>query len=99
MSLLAMSAATATTDPLRKISRQLNAMKKSLRRRLVAEFETMLPAALIRRALDEAEQIAHETGFPHLVFPVLAEEQVRRVSYVATHEDASARSHHRIYAA
>ena len=36
--------------------------------------------ALIRRALDEAEEVAASTGFPHLFFPELAAEQIRRVS-------------------
>jgi hypothetical protein len=58
-------------------------MKKSLRRRLTAEFEKSLPSALIRRALDEAEQLSASTGFPQLFFPALAEEQVRRIAVFA----------------
>jgi hypothetical protein len=64
-------------------ARQLNAldrMKKTLGRRLTNELQHVLPPAVIRRALDEAEQTAIESGFPHLVFPLLAEETVERVS-------------------
>jgi len=70
------------------ITRQLNQVKKTLRRRFAQEFQGLLPLAVVRRAVDEAEQLAHSTGFPHLVFPLLAEETVRRVSaFIA--EDAA----------
>ena len=59
---------------------KLDQAKKSIRRRLVAEFQHIVPLAVVRRTVDEAEQLAHRTGFPHLVFPLLAEEMVERVS-------------------
>ncbi|HEX8312851.1 MAG TPA: hypothetical protein VF614_16125 [Chthoniobacteraceae bacterium] len=58
-------------------------MKKALRHRLTAEFRKSLPEALIRRALDEAEQLSASTDFPQLFFPALAEEQVRRIAVFA----------------
>jgi hypothetical protein len=54
-------------------------MKNSLRRRLATDMAD-LPVSLIRRALDEAEQVASTTEFPHLFFPELAAEQVRRIA-------------------
>ena len=39
-----------------------------------------VPVSLIRRALDEAEEVASATGFPHLFFPELAAEQIRRIA-------------------
>ena len=59
---------------------KLNRAKKAIYRRLTGEFRSILPVALIRRVLNDAEELAHSTGFPALVFPVLAEEEVRRVS-------------------
>jgi hypothetical protein len=41
---------------------------------------------LIRRAVDEAEQIARGTEFPHLFLPELAAEQVRRVHASLAHD-------------
>lgn len=65
----------------RSLSAQLLHVKKNVTRQLTRRFETRLPIAVIRRGVDEAEQIAQRTGFPHLVFPVLAEEIVGRVSH------------------
>ena len=41
---------------------------------------------LLRRALDEAAETAESTGFPLLVFPLLAEETVQRVQHVVADE-------------
>ena len=61
-------------------------LKKSVSQRLTREFRKSLPVALIRRAVDDAVETAQETGFPHLFFPILAEEKVRLVS-AAVHQD------------
>lgn len=55
-------------------------MKMSLRRRLASDYDHEVPLPLIRRAMDEAERMALASGFPHLFFPELASEQVRRVA-------------------
>jgi len=73
-----------------KINFKLNHVKRTLQRRFASEFQGALPLAVIRRAVDEAEQIAHSTGIPHLVFPLLAEEIVRRVSTFMTDDAAPA---------
>ncbi len=65
----------------RSLSTQLHQVKKNVTRQLTRRFETQLPIAIIRRGVDEAEHIAQGTGFPHLVFPLLAEEIVTRVSH------------------
>ena len=55
-------------------------LKRSVAARLTREFGRELPESLFRRALHEAESVAHSTGFPDLFFPALAEEKVRLVS-------------------
>ena len=62
------------------LSAKLHKVKNALVRRLSEEFSGRLPLALIRRAVEEADELAHSTGYPHLVLPLLAEETVRRVS-------------------
>ena len=59
---------------------QYRQMKLNVRRQLATHFQDAMPVALIRRAVDEAEQLALATDFPHLFFPELAQEQVRRIS-------------------
>ncbi|MBI3868312.1 MAG: hypothetical protein HY299_07250 [Verrucomicrobia bacterium] len=41
---------------------------------------------LLGLALNEAEALAWETGFPHLVFPTLALEKVQGVAAWASHQ-------------
>jgi len=64
----------------------IGTLKKSVSVQLTREFRTKLPTALIKRAVDEAEDLARDTGFPHLFLPELAAEQVRRV-HAAVHSD------------
>jgi hypothetical protein len=70
----------------RPIFTHFHQLTMNLRRRFACEFEGAIPPALIRRALDEAEEVALQTGFPHLFFPELANEQVRRVSAAVSPE-------------
>lgn len=55
-------------------------LKRSVTARLSREFGDMLPAPLVRRVVEEAEYVAHETGFADLFFPAVAEEKVRLVA-------------------
>lgn len=71
---------TVQPVPIRTLAARFHQMKVSVRRQLSHEFREVIPVALIRRAVDEAAQAADGTGFPHLVFPLLAEETVRRMS-------------------
>jgi len=49
---------------------------------LAAQFHDKLelPQRLLRAALNEAEALAWETGYPQLVFPTLAEEKIAAFS-------------------
>ncbi len=49
---------------------------------IVAEFRGTLATHehLLELALNEAEALAWQTGFPHLVFPTLATEKVRALA-------------------
>ena len=62
----------------------LQHLKRVIRARLVHQFDAHLPEALIRRAIDEAEHRAVETGFPQLFLPELAAEQVRQMARFVT---------------
>lgn len=65
----------------------IGTLKKTVSVQLTRQFRSRLPAVLIHRAVDEAEQVAKETGFPHLFLPELAAEQVRRVYASVAHEE------------
>lgn len=58
----------------------IQGLKISVAFRLTKEFRGHLPVALIRRAVEDAAETAQATEFPHLFFPLLAEEKVRLVS-------------------
>jgi hypothetical protein len=49
-------------------------------RRLAREYGSRVPVTLFHRAVQDAEELANSTEFPHLVFPTLAEEKVRILS-------------------
>jgi hypothetical protein len=59
-------------------------LKARVATRLDAEYRRQLPAALIRRAVDEAEATARTTEYPQLFFPELAEEKLRAVHRAIT---------------
>lgn len=54
-------------------------LRRTVSARLMREFGVRVPPALIRRVLDDATEVAQETGFPNLFFPALAEEKARFV--------------------
>jgi hypothetical protein len=83
---------TMTTQPSpalnnRAISVRLHQLKKSVHRTLSRRVNTSMPDVLLRRALDEAAETAESTGFPLLVFPLLAEETVERVQHIVANEE------------
>jgi hypothetical protein len=55
---------------------KLEALKTNLVHRFTAEFSGV-QAYLVRRAVEEADDLAAATGVPFLVLPALAEEKVR----------------------
>src|SRR4051812_11865378 len=61
---------------LRNSSDGLIVARNTLSRRLTARYKGRIPDVVLRRALDDAEELARSTGFPHLFFPVLAEEKL-----------------------
>ena len=67
-----------TESTRRELSRQLAAVKKSMLR----EFGVALggQGRMLESALNEAEAVAWQTPYPHLVFPMLAEEKASAVS-------------------
>jgi len=62
--------------------RKLVAGIDRVKRNLAAEFQNTLelPERLLRVALNEAEALAWETGYPQLVFPTLATEKIEAIS-------------------
>jgi hypothetical protein len=76
------SAPTANSS--RKLWRQFAEIKKSM----VREFGMALGGQrrLLESALNEAEAVAWQTPYPHLIFPVLAQEKARAVSRWAAHQ-------------
>jgi hypothetical protein len=73
----------------RAISTRLHQLKKTIHRAISRRVNPAMPDVLLRRALDEAAETAESTGFPLLVFPLLAEETVARVRQVVSEEELS----------
>ena len=73
-------------------------LKRTVTARLSREFGDMLPEPLVRRVVEEAEYVAHETGFADLFFPAVAEEKVRLVA-AALNDGPFAKQRHLSHAA
>ena len=54
---------------------------------------------VLRLALNEAEALAHESGFPMLIFPVLAREKAEAVAAWHRHQEAVRQSSSHLQAA
>ena len=65
---------------LRSLAHLATDLRRTVSARLMREFGVSVPPALLRRVLDEASEVAQETGFPNLFFPAVAEEKARLVS-------------------
>lgn len=61
---------------------------------VVEEFRDTIDAhqKLLRLAVNEAEALAYETDYPHLVFPALAEEKAQQVAAWETRQREISRS-------
>ncbi len=66
-----------TTETLR--AKAIARLDRRVTMRLLGRFRAHLPEALVQRALVEAREEAIQSGWPLLVFPLLAEEIVRRM--------------------
>ena len=62
----------------RKVRAQIAGVKEAI----FAEYSRVFPAPerLVRLALNEAEAVAWQTKYPHLIFPTLATEKVQAVA-------------------
>jgi hypothetical protein len=61
-----------------KLTAQIERLKENLLTELRGTMD--VPERLFRLALGEAEALAWQTGFPHLLFPALAMEKVQAVA-------------------
>jgi hypothetical protein len=59
-------------------------LEQDLVQRLTSEWSRIVPGVLVRRAVQEAVEVAQETEFPTLFLPELASEQVRRIAGALT---------------
>jgi len=68
--------------------RELAVQLASIKSTLVREFGVAIGGHgdLLKSALNEAEAIAWQTPYPHLVFPVLAQEKAAAVNYWAARQ-------------
>ena len=66
----------------------------SVKREVFAEFQSALGAndQLLRLALIEADALARQTEYPHLLFPVLAAEKARNAARWQFHQQFLLRS-------
>jgi hypothetical protein len=64
---------------IRSLTHLVGDLRRTVATRLMREFGVRIPPPLIRRVLDEAVEVAQETGFPNLFFPAIAEEKARLV--------------------
>ena len=64
---------------LQSLSRLTGQLRRTVSAQLMHEFGFQLTPSLIHRVIDEASDLAQETGFPNLFFPTLAEEKARLV--------------------
>lgn len=74
--------------------RKLLAQMERTKNAIVSEFRGVLGAheQVLRLALNEAEALAWESGYPNLVFPTLAEEKAQAVA--AWHRRQESAWHH-----
>jgi hypothetical protein len=67
------------------------AQMQRVKEQIIAQVQTGYPAPRqhwVSQTLNEAEALAWQSGFPHLVFPVLAEEKVSNLKQWQQHQNA-----------
>jgi hypothetical protein len=81
--------ATACVNGCRKFLEQMDRVKRNV----TAEFNESVAGyeRMLRGALTEAEALAWQTPYPHLLFPTLAQEKAQAVSRWALHQRLVAR--------
>jgi hypothetical protein len=70
---------SAKPQSLSSLAHLAGGLRRTVYTRLMREFGVRIPPPLIRRVVDEAVEVAQETGFPNLFFPALAEEKARLI--------------------
>lgn len=65
---------------IRGLSSLAGNLRRTVAARLRRDFGVRVPPALLRRVIDDAVELAEETGFPNLFFPAVAEEKARFIS-------------------
>ena len=91
---------STTKIPLAHAScRAFGVQVRRIRRAIESEFGTLRDAQerLVNLALNEAEALACQTRYPHLVFPTLAEERLSALADWQTRQE-SLRSRERVLA-
>lgn len=68
------------------VLRRLTAVKAKVEREFGQDMGGYEP--LLKAAINEAEAVAWQTPYPHLFFPVLAEEKAAEVRHWASHQRA-----------
>lgn len=83
------------TDRCVQSCKKLLAGIAQVRNRIANEFHETLEAngQLVELALNEAEALAWQTAYPHLLFPTLAVEKVQSVAAWQTRQQSLRRSH------
>jgi hypothetical protein len=78
----------ATTQTLGATCREFFNRLNSAKAAVLAEFRERLQhhEQLLRRALSEAEALAWQTPYPHLVFPALATEKAQAIADWSMHQ-------------
>jgi hypothetical protein len=71
-------------------AQKLVARIEQARDNILAEFRDVVTThgQLLHQALNEAEALAWQTAYPHLVFPVLAQEKARAVAAWSAHQES-----------
>jgi hypothetical protein len=80
------------------ICKKAAALIENVKVAVLSEFETGLEdyQQLLRLALNEADALAWQTDFPHLIFPVLAAEKAQTVADWQTRQKFLKRSRARL---
>jgi hypothetical protein len=76
--------ATLCLDSCRKLLNRIERVKQAV----LDEFHETIDAhnQMVRLAVNEAEALAWETDYPHLLFPALAEEKAQQVNSWELHQ-------------
>src|SRR5690349_7261689 len=85
---------TANKNTIAGLGQDFTAWINSVKREVFTEFQTALGAndQLLRLALIEADALARQTEYPHLLFPVLAAEKAGRAARWQFHQQFLLRS-------